>query len=408
MRVRNDWRKRILIGVMSATAVGLASAAWAQTRQDVLAPPPVITFSNWREVGTYDWATEYTIEFPSPVPSGDAKNDVVPLRIFLPEGGKRPLPLVLITHYWGATDLRAEVALAQELGKKGIASAVLTLPYHLSRTPKGARSGELAIQPDPAALRRTTFQSVQDMRRALDFLSSRPEFRKDKIGLAGTSLGAIVSALTYAIDPRITEASFILGGIDLADLLTSSSRVVLAREELRRKGYDLPKLTEELAPIEPANYLPRSQPGNAFVVMAKYDTVIPSKNSNLLVEKLPGASTLSIDTGHYGGIFVQRRLQRETSNFFAAKFTNSEYNPPARLYAPTIRLGVTADPRGLDVGAGLDLWPLDPERKALVTAFLSPRGPSVWLHRQIGSGFSLGAFAAPSRVGVGILWSSVL
>jgi dienelactone hydrolase len=116
------------------------------------------------------------------------------------------VPVVLITHYWGARDLRAEVSLATELAQLGIGSAIMSLPYHLSRAPKGTRSGDMAIQPDPEKLKATLVQSVLDMRRTLDFLATRPEFRRDQIGLAGTSLGAIVASLAYAVEPRFRDA----------------------------------------------------------------------------------------------------------------------------------------------------------------------------------------------------------
>jgi hypothetical protein len=117
---------------------------------------------------------------------------------------------------------------------------------------------------------------------------------------------------------------------------------------------------------------------------------------------------VAIETGHYGGIFVQRRLLRETGMFFKAAFDGTAYVPPQRIYAPTIRLGVSAGTTGFDVGAGLDVWSFDPGRKMLATVFVSPRGPSLWLHRQIGSGFSFGLTANQNRLATALLWSSVL
>ena len=154
---------------------------------------------------------EYLVTFPSAFTSPYEVNNQVPLRILVPDPAKGLVPVVLITHYWGATDLRAERALALDLNNRGIAAAILTLPYHLARTPPGHRSGDLAIQPDPQSLRETMLQSVWDARRALDFLNSRPEFVHDRFGLVGTSLGALVSSLTYALDPRIKYATFVLG-----------------------------------------------------------------------------------------------------------------------------------------------------------------------------------------------------
>lgn len=405
------WRTWGLGGCL--VLASLSAAQVGQPSPDVAAPLPPIVPPAWRIAGEYDWATEYTVELPSPLRVGPAANHVIPLRVFIPEGSRGPHRLVLIAHYWGANDLRSEVSLAQELAQRNIASAVLTLPYHLQRTPPGERSGALAIQPDPIALRETTLQSALDFRRVLDYLLAKPEFRSDRVGVAGTSLGAIVSALVYSVEPRVTDAAFILGGIDLAGLLWQSSRVVPQRDALRAKGITLTSLREALKPVEPADRLPRPDDfpkvGQALVIVGKFDTVVPAANSQLLIDRIPGAHRLEIDTGHYGGIFVQRRLLRETAAFFGTAFANRAYVAPSRLYAPTIRLGVSLQTqRGLEVGGGLDLWSFDRAGRWKGTAFISPSGPQLWLHRSIGAGFSIGAVGSLQRAGLGLMWSTVL
>ncbi|MDX2065813.1 MAG: hypothetical protein SFX74_08745 [Fimbriimonadaceae bacterium] len=405
------WRAWCLGGLALVAAAGHGQTG--TELPDVAAPLPAVPMPAWRIAGEYDWATEYTVELPSPLRVGPAVNHVIPLRVFIPEGSRGPHRLVLIAHYWGANDLRSEVSLAQELAKRNIASAVLTLPYHLQRTPPGERSGALAIQPDPQALRETTLQSALDFRRTLDYLLAKPEFRSDRVGIAGTSLGAIVSALVFSVEPRVTDAAFILGGIDLAGLLWQSSRVVPQRDALRAKGVTLESLRESLRPVEPAARLPRPasfpQNGQALVIVGKFDTVVPGPNSQLLIDRIPGAHRLEIDTGHYGGIFVQRRLLRETASFFGEAFADRDYVPPTRFYAPTIRLGVSLQTqRGLEVGGGLDLFALDRAGRWKGTAFISPSGPQLWIHRGIGAGFSVGAVGSLQRVGVGLMWSTVL
>lgn len=371
--------------------------------------PAAIAFSDWREVSHTESATEYAVTFPSPLPSGIPNNDVVPLRIFLPDEVKQPVPVVLLTHYWGATDLKAEVSLAGDLSRRGIATAILTLPYHLARTPPGHRSGDMAIEPDPVKLTRTMLQSVQDARRAVDFLASRPEFRKDEVGLAGTSLGALVAALTYAVEPRITHVAFLVGGADIAHIIWNSSRVVIQRDALRRRGFTEAKLAPELQTIEPLTYLPRSTPGTAFVIGAKYDTVIPAESTSTLIEALPGARTLWLDTGHYGGVFVQRKLLNEVAVFFAQEFAGRTYTPPKRVVAPTIRLGLKLDaPYGPDLIVGLDLLKFDVRGDAFASFFVSPRGPQLFIGTKVSQSVSLGIIGSVRGAGVGLLWSTVL
>lgn len=402
----NRLRSRLALALcLLAASIG---TALAQKTPEVTVPPPPIVFSPWQEIARTDTGIEYLASFPSAYPSGYAVNDTVPLHVFLPLT-QRPAPVVLVLHYWGALDLRLERILAAELNRSGIAAAILTLPYHLARTPSGFRSGELAIQPDPDRLVATMTQSVLDGRRALDYLATRPELNMERVGLSGTSLGAIVTGLLAAVDPRITHASFLLGGGDLAHILWTSSRVVPQREALRRKGFTEERMRALLAPIEPLNYLREHRPQSSYVIGAQFDTVMPRSSTEELVEALGTKKVLWIDTGHYGGIFVQRRLMREIARYYGAEFSGTEFDPPDRLYAPTVRLGFKVDTAsGLDIGIGVDLLKFDRRGNSFASVMITPRGPQVFAGQRISQGISLGVFGSTRGAGLGLLWSTVL
>lgn len=371
-------------------------------------PPPAIPFAPWEEVAKTDEGREYLVTFPSAYTSGYPANDQVPLRVFIPPTDK-PVPVVLILHYWGAVDLRLERTLAMELNHRGIAAAIMTLPYHLSRTPPGHRSGEMAIQPDPNRLIGTMTQCVYDGRRAIDYLATRPEIDIMKVGVSGTSLGAVVTGLLAAVEPRITRASFLLGGADLAHILWTSSRVQPQREMLRRKGFTEERLRTALAPIEPLNYLPHHHPPSALVIGGLYDTVVSRRSTDELIDALDTKNVLWIDTGHYGGIFVQHRLMREVAQYFADEFDDKTFIVPKRLYAPTVRLGFKVDTSsGLDLGIGFDLLSWDRRGDDVASILLTPRGPQLFAGHRFAQGISIGGFLSTRGAGVGILWSTVL
>ncbi|MFZ4506557.1 MAG: alpha/beta hydrolase family protein [Fimbriimonas sp.] len=379
--------------------------AMAQDLRLQVAPPP-IAFENWKPVPREDGMAEFAASFPSAYQTGIAANDRVPLRIFLPE--KRPCPVVVILHYWGAQDLRVEQNLAEELVSRGVGAVIITLPYHLSRTPPGTRSGDLAIEPDPNKLIAMTEQSVLDVRRTIDFLVSRPEVDASRIGVSGVSLGALVGITTFAVDERISRASFLLGGVDLAHILWKSSRLVPQREVFRRNGYTEGSLRKLLAPIEPLTYLPRKT-GVAFVVGGKFDTVVPGDSTRRLIELMPNARVLWLDTGHYGGVFVQRRLMREVARYFDAEFSGADYVPPKKLVAPTVRLGAVLDgTNGFDIGVGLDIWQFDSRGQGFATLLGTPRGPQIILGRRLGQGYSISLNIAKGGTGLGLFWSIVL
>lgn len=387
----------------------LATPLLAQPVLDLRDPVPAIAFRDWVEEADLEASKEYTVDFPSAYSTAHENNNVVPLRAFIPKKLSGPAPVVLILHYWGARDIKVERSLAGRLAERGIASVVMTLPYHLTRAPMGTRSGQLAIQPDPEKLKATMIQATQDVKRAVDFIQSRKELDGSRIGIVGTSLGALVTALAYGVEPRLTHAAFVLGGADLAEIMWSSSLVVDARDSLRRQGYTFERLRAELTPVEPLTYLHSRRDSSAFVVSGKYDTIIPASTTQALIAAFQSPKTLSLDTGHYGGIFVQSRVLKEVANYFGAEFAGKAYEPPKRIFAPTLRIGVQATTSsGFDIGVGIDLWKSNQRGDLIGIGMLTPRGPQLFLGGRISSGLTIGVVGGTNRVGIGLLWSRVL
>lgn len=371
--------------------------------------PPPVSFAPWREVNQTETGTEYLELFPSPLPGIYPSNNTVPLRVFIPANADGPVPVVLVLHYWGATDLRNERDLALELNRNKIAAAVMTLPYHLERTPPGRYSGEIAIEPDPRQMVTTMTQAVMDTRRSIDFLESRSEFDHTRLGLAGTSLGSLVAELTYGVDDRITHVAFVLGGVDLAHIVWSSSLLVRQKDMLIRLGYTEEALRADIKQIEPLQFLPSRRTSPSLVIGGHYDTVIKQQSTEELIATLTNPKVLWLDTGHYGGIFVQRRLMRELARFFTAEFSGKSFTPPQTVYAPTIRLGLKVDTgNGFDIGVGLDLLKFDKRGDTFMTLFVTPRGPEIYIGRDVSQGFSVGVIGSTHNSGAALMWSAVL
>ncbi len=393
----------MLFALLAGVCLTLAQEA------QVAQPPPPITFADWKVVDRTADQIEYIVSFPSAYTTPYPENDIVPIRILIPADTTGPVPAVILMHYWGAQDLKVERSLGAELNRRGIAAILLTLPYHLARTPKGFDSGDLAVRPEPQLLIANMTQSIWDVRRTIDWMATRPEFDHARTGVSGTSLGALVATIAFGVEQRITHAAFVLGGADIAHIIWNSSRVVKQREALRKKGYYEGRLRAEISSIEPLTYLKNRQDGRAFVIGAKYDTVVPGSSTNELIAALHDPKVLWVETGHYGGIFVQRRLLREVASFFAAEFNAKEYIPPKRINAPTLRLGaILTTASGFDLAAGLDLLRLDRHGDGFVSFLVTPRGPQLFIGRKIDSRISMGFTATKKRVGVGLFWSTVL
>lgn len=377
-------------------------------QSDVFAIPPSIAFAEWQQISRNDDFSEFRQKFSSPIPSGDQTNDEIELQVFVPASTIGKPPVVILLNYWGATDSALERQTAAELAYRGIASVIVPLPYHLSRTPPGHASGELAITPDPIALKMTMIQSVSDIRRTIDWIKSRLEFDSEQLGITGTSLGAIVSSLAFAVEPRIKSASFLLGGADLAYLMMNSSRTTSQRHVLTDAGWTEESLHKELLDIEPTTYLKPDDLRPTYVINAKYDTIVPLESSKRLSDALANHTILTLETGHFGGFLVKDRLISSIAKFFDATLRGKPFDAPSKFYSPTVRFSLMLDTEsGLQLGAGLDLWRSNDRADIFASAFITPSGPRGYFGFQLGNGVSIGAMFSRSGTSPGLVWSTI-
>lgn len=376
------------------------------------APPPALPPISWTEVRRDKEQIELKGSFPSSFPTDVVENQTVPIFLFLPAASqfRAPFPVVLTLHYLGANNLNEERALARRLNRLGIASAAIELPFHMSRAPAGTRSGELAIPADPLDLANLMEQSLLDVRRAIDQLTLRSDVDATRVGVSGISLGSLVAELAFGIDHRIRDAAFVLGGVDLAHILWHSSLSIGNRINQKREGMTEAKLRSLVEPVEPSDYLAtRTSPGRTFVIGAEFDTIVPVVDTRHLVAALPDPKVLWVDTGHYGGIFVQHRLLVEVADFFGSVDFDKPYTPPRSIHAPTLRLlGQIGSPTGFDIAVGLDLFrtrELDP---LYANIALTARGPELFLAKTIGKGFAIGGGVGLRGPIAGVFWSTIL
>jgi len=372
--------------------------------------PPSIEFNPPVLIRQDDVARELRLDFPSAFSSGVSNNDQARLHIYLPADVNEAIPAVIVLHYLGADNLSVETRFAAQLNRRRIAAIILELPYHLSRTPAGFASGSQAIRPDTDHLKRTMVQSVLDVRRTVDWITTRSEFDPKRIGIMGTSLGGIVATLSAAVEPRFSAQAFVLAGADLAHILWHSSRVVTQRETMRRAGYTEDRLRAELQDIEPLRFLPSAPKRPSLVITAKFDTVVPPRASQLLIQALDQPEVATLNTGHFGGVFAGSSIISRVGEFFQRQFYGTQRSRLAKqLAAPTIRLGAIYDGQdGLQVAAGADIWKFTPKGDVFLAGLLSPRGGRLYLGLQVSRGLSVGVIGTTRKVTWGTFWNAVL
>jgi len=98
----------------------------------------------------------------------------------LPEGSNKPIPAVMTFHGMTSSET-GYIPLASALSARGIAGLTVNMRGH------GNSEGDFKTA--------TVSEAVNDALAAYDFLTSQPGIDRNRIGVVGSSVGAILAAL---------------------------------------------------------------------------------------------------------------------------------------------------------------------------------------------------------------------
>ena len=144
-----------------------------------------------------------------------ANNTTVPAYLILPPGSQVNIPVILIVdgvygskQRWFDDDSWPRGGLLRKsFIKSGFGVMVLDAVYH------GERSYENNFQPPcwldkcPHTGMRMITQTAVEYRQAIDYLESRPEIDSLKIGMAGISMGGMITFALSSVDTRLKSAA---------------------------------------------------------------------------------------------------------------------------------------------------------------------------------------------------------
>ena len=248
----------------------LSQIAWPATEFEV----------TWSPVEGRDF--QRLVRYPTPHPSGDAKNDLVSMEWYMPklpllqEG---PLPTIVVIHESGSA-MPAGRAIARGIQQRGLHAILLHLPYYGERRgPKGKDQSEFLI---------TMRQGVADARRAFDAVSALPGVDQSRISIQGTSLGGFVTTSAASLDACYHQTFIMLAGGDLYSMIVNGKQdTAELREKLEKAGYTDDKLKALLNQVEPTRIAHRLPPARTWVYAALQDDVVPIRNARILADAIP-------------------------------------------------------------------------------------------------------------------------
>ena len=204
------------LGVLFLAGVKLFLDATYFSGYDAKAPLNV-QIAEEKETPAYQWTKGYYSGF---------RGDRVPAVLATPKAAPGPFPCVIFLHGIGDDkEFMARNKLDEPFVKAGFAfvcfDQLMRGERKLKVNSKSAQAGALRVR---------AAYTVNDTRRLIDYLVTRPDIAPERIYLCGASYGAITGTTATAFDQRIRAAVLIYGGGNLRKLLSAD----VVREEMRR------------------------------------------------------------------------------------------------------------------------------------------------------------------------------
>lgn len=197
--------------------------------------------------------------------------------IFMTSAKPGPKPAVLLLHGLGGKKEDMKPA-AVVLASRGFSVLSIDAAGHGSRP---MIDGKPVSQLDIEGMHHLAGETVVDLRRAVDWLQTRPEVDKEKIGYLGVSMGGILGGVFVGEEPRIKAAVLWAAGGNWGTLIATTTHPFAAA--FRKNGtVDPAKVEAVMSDVDPLTTIGKFAPRPLLFLNGDHDTVVPSACSEAL------------------------------------------------------------------------------------------------------------------------------
>jgi dienelactone hydrolase len=254
--------------------------------------------------------------FPIQRPGVDAPHDIG-FTFFFAQDVTGPAPAIVVTPILGGHNEIARL-IAKDLATHGFHAIVVDRRW--------AKTLGTSFEVVESHMR----DMVAGRRRAIDWLLTRDDVDRTRIGAYGVSLGGITTVNLAGADSRIKASVAVMAGGDLPSVLCRS--VEKECIEISRANGVGPKATAaDLAAFEaagraiietcPKALAPYIDPASIVIFTTRRDTSVPTFLQERLREALGTPETYSLPTGHYSAIIYLPVILDRAREFLTRRFS---------------------------------------------------------------------------------------
>lgn len=220
-------------------------------------------------------------------------------------------PTMIYVHGWGVRQLQMRLNLGLRwIAPLGMNVLLVEQPYHMQRSPAHSRySGEFSIGANLPRTVNSIEQAVWDVQVMVSWLMQQGV---DKVGVAGESLGGLVTALVAQFEPRLAYAIPIMPAVRLDKVFWRSRLSREVRKGIIGQGLTPQMTAHGLRAIFPGRYPLAIAPERVMIMQGTGDRVVFPEYAVRLAQRWGCKLVLSrhSHTTLLFGMSTRRQIQR--------------------------------------------------------------------------------------------------
>lgn len=171
--------------------------------------------------------------------------------------------------------------------------------------------------------------SVIQLRRVIDWLEEQASVDPERIGSFAISMGAILTTVLAAVEPRVRGSVLGLAAGNLPEILMTSQDKGIAKRRnnyLKENGITPKELLARLRGVirsEPLTVAPAIDPEKVLLIAGRFDRVLGFQRTLALWRAMGRPRMIVLPTGHYTATLATPYLKIVTYSFLLRRLANS-------------------------------------------------------------------------------------